>query len=280
MFEALEYYQSLAEKFDSRILTVPGIVVVIVGLCVWLAGLRWRKILGALAGGGFFAALAVSIGSYSTGIVLAVILIGTVIGALIEKVMLGIFGASAAAVIVLVVISTNLRAKQYSDIEYLNSLQEPTEEDILSQRYCPRWPEYEQRDIVISPPQAADITRQMASYVMAKIFDDIKSSSAGAFASAAFVMLAAAFAAFIIPRTFIAVVSSSLGSAVIFAGMIMLLFYKGSKPVNYIAEKSHFYIMVLAVMAAFGSIVQLVLSPPVAEQTKENMPDKKDGDKK
>jgi len=280
MFEALEYYQSLAGKFDSRILTVPGIIVVIVGLCVWLAGLRWRKILGALAGGGFFATVVVSIGSYSTGVVLAVILIGAIVGALIEKVMLGIFGASAAAAIVLVVISANLRARQYSDIEYLNNLKEPTEKDILSERYCPRWPEYEQRDIVINLPQAIDITTQMASYITAKIFDNIKSSSAGAFASAAFVMLAAGFAAFIIPRIFISVVSSSLGSAVIFAGMIMLLFYKASKPVNYIAEKSHFYIMVLAVMIAFGTIVQLVLSPSAAEQIKENMPNKKGGDKK
>ena len=43
MLEALEYYQSLAEKFQSQLLTVPGILVVLAGLCVWLAGLRWAE---------------------------------------------------------------------------------------------------------------------------------------------------------------------------------------------------------------------------------------------
>jgi len=50
MLKLLEYYQSLAQKFQSQFLTGPGIAIVLAGLCVWLAGLRWKRLLGALAG--------------------------------------------------------------------------------------------------------------------------------------------------------------------------------------------------------------------------------------
>lgn len=280
MFEALEYYQSLAEKFDSRILTVPGIVVVIIGLCIWLAGLRWRKILGAIAGGGGFASAVVCIGSCGTPIVLAVIFIGIVIGAMVEKVTLGIFGTVAAAIVVLAVTSTNIRARQYSDIEYLSTLEEPTEEELLSGFYHPRWPEYEYRDIVITMPQAVEITRQMASYFVAKTVDNIKSSYAVAFASAIVILIAAGFAAVLVPRIFIAVTASSLGSAIIFAGMVMLLFYKRSEPVNCIAERSWFFAMTLTAIVVFGTMVQLVLSPPTATRAPDESKDEKKGDKK
>jgi hypothetical protein len=281
MFEALEYYQSLAEKFDSRILTVPGIVIVIIGLCIWLAGLRWRKVLGAIAGGGIFASAVVCIGSCGTPIVLALIFIGIVVGSLIEKITLGIFGTVAAALVVLAVISTNIQTQQYSDIEYLSTLEEPTEEELLSGLYHPTWPEYEYSDIVITVPQAIEITREMASYFLVKTINDIKSTYAVAFASAIVMLIAAGFAAVLVPRIFIAVTASSLGSAIIFAGMVMLLFYKRSQPVTCIAERSRFFAMTLIVMVVFGTVVQLVLSPPAAAKASSDNPkDKKKGDKK
>jgi hypothetical protein len=274
MFEAIEYYQSLAEKFDSRILTVPGIIVVILGLCIWLAGLRWRKVLGAIAGGGIFAAAVVCIGSFDVNIVLAVILIGIAVGALIEKITLGIFGTAAAAVIVLVITSANLTAKQYSDTSI-------SQEDLLSQHYCPRWPEYEDNDAVINLPQAAEITRKMAWYFTARAIDNIKSSPVSVFAATVIMVAVAGFVAVLVPRMFIAVTASSLGSVIIFAGMVMLLFYKVSKPVNYIAEKSHFYVMALTIMIAFGAMVQLVLSPSACDKASSDKPaNEKKGDKK
>jgi len=278
MFEAIEYYQNLAEKFDSRILIVPGIIVVLIGLCIWLSGLRWKKILGALAGGGFFAAVVMSIGNYGTPIVLAAAFFGIVIGALVEKIMLGVSGTAMTAVMVLVIVSAITKQKRNNDMGYLN---DNTKEYHLSQQNCPRWPEYEAADTVISPPQAMEITSKISSFIVSGIIDNIKSYSVLAFAAAGFTVLVAGFAALVMPRIFIATVSSLLGSAVIFAGMIMLLFYKGSKPVNYISEKSSFYAMVIAAMLIFGAMVQLVLSPPAAKQAEQSVPDKKrDGVKK
>jgi len=49
-----------------------------------------------------------------------------------------------------------------------------------------------------------------------------------------------------------------LGTMFIFAGMILLLLYKGSAPISAIFHKAPVYATVFAAMAAFGAVVQLV----------------------
>jgi len=63
----------------------------------------------------------------------------------------------------------------------------------------------------------------------------------------------------IFARFLSALILSVLGTAVIFAGMIMLLIYKGSQPVTYIIQKQYFFGSVFAIMAVFGTIEQLLL---------------------
>ena len=258
MFEAIEYYQSLAEKFDSRILFVPGIVVVVVGLCIWLAGLRWRKVLGAMAGGCFLAGIGLCIGNYGLPVIAAVTLIGIALGALVEKIMLGIFGTALAAAVVITAASTIVEQRYETSNNY------------------PRWLENEADDAVINFPQAIAVTKGTGHYILSGIIENVKSSLVSV-ASASTAILITGFAAMMLPRIFIAAVSSSFGSAVIFAGMIMLLFYKGSKPVNFISDKGSYYSMVIFAMIIFGTIVQLVLSPEPKTQKAEP---EKNGNKK
>lgn len=249
MFEAIQYYQSLAVKFDSRILCVPGIIVIMIGLCIWLSGLRWRKVLGALAGGSFFAAIGLCVGIDSYQIIALVTLIGITIGVLVEKIMLGIFGIILTAVIVLAGVSGKMNTS--SDL----------------QNY-PRWTQYETIGVIINIKQASDITAQTSSYILRQIISNIKCSSIISICAAGGAILFAGFIAFVMPRFFIAFVSSSLGAAVIFAGLLMLLFYSGSKPVNYFFNKSHLYSIIIFVMLIFGTMVQLALSPLAAESEK------------
>ncbi len=243
MFEAIEYYQSLAEKFDSRILFLPGISIVLTGLCIWLAGLRWRKVLGAFAGGCFLAAIGLCIGDYGWPVMIIVTLIGIALGAIIEKIMLGIVGTVLVAAAVMIIASVFFESN-----------------DVAMQSY-PRWAEYETRDAEIGLPQAFEITRQTGRYIAYRMIENVKSSWLVYGASAGAAILLAGFAAMMLPRIFIAAFSSSFGSAAIFSGMIMLLFYKGLKPVNYIYDKSSFYALIIFLMIIFGTMVQLVLSP-------------------
>jgi hypothetical protein len=259
MYEVIEYYQSLAAKFDSRVMLVPGVAVVALGLCIWLAGLRWRKVLGATSGGVIFAVIGLCLGDYGCLMLAVVSIIGMVIGALVENITLGIFGVAASAVFVLAVVSMfcgNIDAQNY-----------------------PRWPQYEQPDAVISCSQCVEITRTMGLFVLSKMIANVKSAMLVSVVAAMTAMLAVGLVAVVRPRVFIAVISSSLGSAVIFAGLIMLLFYKGFRLVGYMSGKAHYYAIVVFFMLVFGAVVQLVLSPSTAEQTNEHSPGK-NGDKK
>jgi len=259
MFEVVEYYQALAAKFDSRIMLVPGMVVVALGLCIWLAGLRWRKVLGAAAGGLIFASLGLLLGDYGCVILLVVSLIGMTIGVLVEKITLGVFGVLMSVIFALAAVSIacgDLNVKNY-----------------------PRWPQYEQPGVVISCSQCVEITRTLGMFVWPKMLANIKSASLIASAASLIAIAAAGFVAVVKPRVFIAVISSSLGSAVIFTGLVMLLFYKGSGLVGCISDKMPYYALIVFLMLVFGTTVQLVLSPPAAEQTQKPLPEK-NGDKK
>ncbi len=259
MYEVIEYYQSLAAKFDSRMMLVPGMAVVVLGLCIWLAGLRWRKVLGATAGGIVFIAIGLCLGDYGCLMLLVVSVIGMAVGALVEKTTLGIFGVVMSAIFVLIIVSF-----------FCGSM------DV--QNY-PRWPQYEEPGVVIGCSQSVEITRTTGAFVLSKMIENIKSASLISIGAAVIAMLIAGFVAVIMPRVFIAFISSSLGSAVIFAGLIMLLFYKGFRLVGYISDKMPFYAILVFVMLVFGAMVQLVLSPSAAEQTQKPSPEK-NGDKK
>jgi hypothetical protein len=54
---------------------------------------------------------------------------------------------------------------------------------------------------------------------------------------------------------------SVLGTALIFAGLIALLIFKGSAPIALVQQQGAFYGLVLLGMAAFGTLEQLVLCP-------------------
>jgi len=62
----------------------------------------------------------------------------------------------------------------------------------------------------------------------------------------------------IFPRLLSALILSVLGTALVFAGLIMLLIYKGSQPVTYIIQKQYFFAAIFAIMAVFGTIEQLL----------------------
>jgi hypothetical protein len=256
MLEALEYYQSLAQKFQSQLLTGPGIIVVLTGLCIWLAGLRWRRVIGAFTGAAVAAIGVFLIGNFAANVVLTACIIGILAGIVINRIVFGIFGAAVGVLVIMVILAGGPAAA------------EVTADNFVSDYSCPTWPEYEQSDAGLDASAASQITTQMAEYFADRAKKAITSASAVSFAAAGVVIVIAAIATLMAPRLFIAAVSSTLGSAVIFAGMIMLLFYKGSKPISCIAEKPRFYLAAFTAMIIFGTLVQLVLSPPAKAKAK------------
>jgi hypothetical protein len=287
MLEVLEYYQSLAEKFDSRILTIPGIVVVLVGLCVWLAGLRWRRVLGALAGTAIAGTGILVVGDYSAGIVLTVCTIGLAAGVIINRIVLGIFGAIVGAGIIMMILTVGLSVKESgaTTVGFSNAGQtynpgEITAGEFVFKSPYPTWPEYEQSGMVISAPAAMEITTKMAEYFVNIAKEKITSADIGSYAGAGFAAVIIVLIMLAVPRVFISVIFAIMGTGLIFIGMIILLFYKMSEPITYIAGKLYFYSLVFGAMAAFGTFIQLILSPPEPQTVRVDDTNKKDGEKK
>ena len=287
MLEALEYYQSLAEKFDSRILTVPGIMVVLVGLCIWLAGLRWRKVLGALAGAAITGTGVCVIGDYPVNVVLMACAIGLAAGVIINRIVLGMFGAIISAGVVMIILTGGLFSKENRTniVEFVNASQtynpdKITADSFASESPYPTWPEYEQSGIVISAPAAMEITAKMAAYFLDIAKEKITLAGVGSYAGAGFAAVIIMLMTLAAPRLFISVIFAIAGAGLIFIGMIMLLFYKVSEPITYVAERLYFCSLVFGAMAAFGAFIQLLLSPPKPQTVRVDNTNKKDGEKR
>ena len=243
----------------------PGIVIVLVGLCIWLAGLRWRLIIGAIAGAAIAAAGVFVVGNYPVNVVLAISIVGMLAGVIINRIILGIFGAVCGALIVMVVLAGMATAKSRPQmVEFQEAGKAHNPDEVTADNFVsgyPTWPEYEIKSIPIPISGALEITVKTAGYFVSKAKAAIASAGIISFAGAGITAVIAAIAVLIVPRLFVAVVSSTLGSAIIFAGMIMLLFFKNSRPITYIADKPQFYAAAFGAMVLFGTIIQLILSP-------------------
>ncbi len=60
---------------------------------------------------------------------------------------------------------------------------------------------------------------------------------------------------------------AALGTLLVFAGMVLLLIYKGAVPISRISQKQSFYAAVFVTMVAFGTIEQLFLCRRTGEKS-------------
>ena len=228
MFEAIQYYQSLAQRFQSQLLTGPGILIVLIGLSIWLAGLRWKKVLGALAGGATVLMAMLTFTKHTGSVLALASAAAAVIGAVIEKVILGIFAAAFAAVVVLIIASSNAPAENVTPaVEFYDTDEyDPeniTADDFISGYSYPMFPDYEDPQTIIPAPAAVEITLKMAGHFIDKAQANIATCGTASYACAGFAAVCMVIIAMALPRLFIATISAVLGSAVVFLGMIMLL---------------------------------------------------------
>lgn len=77
-------------------------------------------------------------------------------------------------------------------------------------------------------------------------------------------------------RLLSAFIFSVFGTAAIFAGLTLLLIYKGSQPVTLIAQKQYFFASVFVAMAVFGTIEQLVFCKSTKKHLKNEQKKCKD----
>jgi len=243
MLEILQDFESAvggAVRLSPVVLIGPGLAAVLVGLFIWLGGLGFRKLLlpaaGAITGAvcGFF------IISQNLISVVFLAALAACIATILDRVFIAILAAALAVAFAFVVLAG-------PHIE--NSKQTAT---------------IRQGEIPAKGP--ADSVRESAEKMKAYIIDaSQRIKHAGLqmplYHRVIIMVLALIFivAGFSLWRLAMALCCSILGTLLIFAGMILLLLYKGAVPVSSICSKPSFYATVFIAMTAFGTIEQLLL---------------------
>lgn len=246
MLEIAQNFEQTAMTLNPVVLIAPGLAAVIVGLFVWLGGLGLRRLLvavvGAVGGGicGFF------IIGRNTMSVMVSAGVAAVITIIFEKFFITILAAALAAALGLAILAGS----------YIENPQGPI------QNYYPfNQEKISYRGSYISVHESIHIVK---AYIVD--FSDRIKQACLQMPAYNWIIIAALVTIFIMGGLFLwrltsALCCAILGTQLVFAGMILLLLYKGAEPISSISRRTLFYAAVFIVMIAFGTIEQLLLCP-------------------
>jgi len=246
MLEIAQNFEQTAASFRPIVLIAPGLICVIVGLFVWLGGLGLRKLLvvvvGAVGGGicGFF------IIGRNTMSVMVSAGVTAVITIIFEKFFITILAAALAAAIGIVVLAG----------PYVENSQES-----IQNGYPFNQEKISYRGPYISVHESIHIVK---AYIVD--FSDRIKQACLQMPAYNWIIIAALVTIFIMGGFFLwrltsALCCATLGTLLVFAGMILLLLYKGAEPISSISRRTLFYAAVFIAMIVFGTIEQLLLCP-------------------
>lgn len=239
MLEIAQHLEQIAVRFKPIVLIGPGLAAVLLGLFVWLGGLGFRRalvaIVGAVSGGvcGFFMS--------ARNIVPAMVSAGVaaVIAIMFEKIFITILAGVLAAALGFAVL-----ARPY--IENAGGTTAIERDEI------------QKREAAFGIEQSAEIAKEyIADFIteIKQIRSQMPVYSWAIIAALAVIFIAAGFFKWRLTSAFCC---ATLGVMLIFAGMILLLLYKGAAPISRICRNQSFYLGIFAAMTAFGTTEQLL----------------------
>jgi len=261
MIEIVQNFEQMTGRFGPSILIGSGVVFLLLGLCIWLSGLALRKILISIAGlaGGIVVGLFVvgrNIFSASLSAALAAL-----IALIFEKVLVVLLAAALAAAIAFTILAGPY-FEQAETTEVQIEMSDQTTTAGLDETL---------QELKTFAIDAGEKIKQAGTKIPVHIWAIIA-------APAAIFLICGV----VLWRCTTALFFSVLGIMVAFFGMLLMLIYKGAKPVDYVHGKPLIFAAVFLVMAAFGTIVQLLLCKSSKKQkiTKIKPGKKKGMDKK
>ena len=240
MLEFLSYFERIAPRLEPMVLVVPGLLFILVGLFVWLAGLRYAKLIAGFIGiliGGLC-------GLYLIGrklmpdIVLA-IFAGFTSMILYKLVFILLTALIAFAAVTFLLADVHIE-KDSELVLYMDSGGTSTIGISEALIILSRTIDYLMERMVVLYAQFSLLhwAAVLAGGLLAAILAVYFSGLAGAFCCA------------------------TLGTSLNFAGMILLLLYKGAEPLSRIGRRSLFFAAVFVAMIGLGTAVQLILRLP------------------
>jgi hypothetical protein len=235
MIEILKSFEQMAGRFNPLVLIVPGLLMVALGLFVWLGGLGFRRVLFALIGAAAGLLLSSGNGAIAAMAALIMAVIAAVLQRLFTALLLGLLSLAVTLAVLAYPGLVEYKATLIAGQNIGRGDQKLTIRDSLGVART-----YGQ-DLV-------DGVRYAASQLVVVQWAIIVAVAAGLVTFGAMFRSIGG-----------AVVCAVLGTALIFAGLLSLVTFKGSAPVERIASGPAFYGMVFAGMAAFGTLEQLAL---------------------
>lgn len=233
MVHLLQDFEQASGQLSPLMLVGPGAVGVVLGLFMWLGGSALRKLALAIAGalfGGVFALSIVGLAPLPAALVAG--LVGGA-AAMVERPAIAILTAVLVVVIVFCVLARPF-------------MEEPRPDQSIKQSKTMDWAQ--SVELVKSYAIGFDAgVRRIGSLMPIRYWVILAGgAAAGALCAASF------------RRTAMALCFGTLGTMLLFAGMILLLLHRASTPISRIFHKSPFCAAVFGGMAAFGACVQLI----------------------
>jgi len=248
MLEIFQNFEQMAARINPLVLIGAGVAALLVGLFIWLGGLSLGKEFVAIAG----AVSGIIVGLYVIGrTTLSTLLaaaIAAVIAIIFEKVVIIFLAAILAAAICFAVL-----AGPYIERSQAQTAAAPNEASAQA-----------------TTPGVSESFGEIKAYAL-DVGEKIK--QAGSKMPVQKWAIIAAPAAILMVggltlRRFTSALYFSLqGTLFIFAGMILLLLYKGTRPVSHIRVNPSIYASVFAAMTAFGTIEQLLICKRVKTES-------------
>lgn len=244
MLEAFQNLERSTLEFAPEVLVVPGVLCAVLGLCLWLGGMRWSRptatVLGILAGclWAFFLT-----GRQTAAFVSMAVVVGA-FALFFNRAALVVTGAATTFVITLVIFAAPYLSKP-RNLPYpepkMSTAGERASKDI---------------SLITESLEAAKIQFVFLGDLFGRAvslvpFENLLISVVAG--------LVVATAGYFMPQLIIAVTCSALGTTIIFFGMILLLLFKGVQPITHIHAKANLFGTVVLAMVVFGGAVQLLL---------------------
>ncbi|MGB8286002.1 MAG: hypothetical protein WCE22_04805 [Candidatus Aquirickettsiella gammari] len=242
MFEALNEFQNAAQTFNPMTLVIPGVLCVILGIVIWLAGTKFTRILAIIFGfaGGAVGAFYLFPRHQAPATITA-----AVIGGLVVMVVHRFITAIAGIAILVIVGLAFFVGSYFNDRAAGVHSPEPAKVTVK-----------------LTPLQTAEQIKVRASNAADVLFVLVKRLPLMGWPAVAIAVVVLALLGIFLGRLIVAVGCSSLGTSMIFAGMVSLLLYKGSMPLTYIYMQSSRFCAIFFGMAVVGTISQMILCRP------------------
>lgn len=255
MFEFLKQLQETAFVLSPFVLAGAGFALVWLGLCLWLGGLRWLKFLAGLVGAGTGYATAMALAGPQQMILTIAAVAAGLICMVLSRTAVVIIGATLAALIAAMVLAKPVlgEARTWSDMPRPQAEAPGLTESISTLETC-------------------------GQYAVQKVRQTLKREGSVVYTASCIAGLAVLGIGFALPRGVCALTCAILGTTAIALGLLLLLCYKGAKPMDYVLGRQTMFWIIALMMIGFGMLVNLALCP---SRLKKASPEKKQaGDKK